>query len=496
MFRPIPSIMRSFHRSLCLFFLLATPGFAEVTLPKVIGDHMVLQQGNPVPIWGKAAPRESVTVTFGKQKKQTTADAKGEWRVNLDALPASAEPKELIISGKNEIRLQDILVGEVWLCSGQSNMEMAVGIDTAGAKAVAPGDEDLQKDLASEGVPGIRLFKVQKKVQGDDVVSNGWSESKGPALAEFSAAGYIFGHRLHDELKVPIGLIQAAWGGTRIEGWTPLEAYQNSSSFKETLTQTPGVIDGETPGKYYGGMIRPLAPFRLRGVIWYQGEANVLIGDSSTRYADKVNTMLTQWRKIWEQPDLPFYQAQLACYGYSLRTKDPIQHAPTALPEIWEAQRLVTAIPHTGVIPTSDLSHNYKNIHPKEKRPVGERFAQLALAQTYGQTKLIASGPVFDAAKVEGGSISLAFKNIGGGLKSSDGKPLTHFEIAGVDGVYQPAEATIKGNIISLSSTAVPAPATARFGWHESAYPNLTNTEGLPVYPFRTDAPKWSPATK
>jgi len=486
--------MRSLCPSFGIFLLLASQSFADVTLAKVLGDHMVLQRGEAVPIWGKAAPGEKVKVRFANQQKLATTNAKGEWRVDLEPLAASAQPRELTVTGSNEIKLQDILVGEVWLCSGQSNMEMATGIDTGGAKAVAPTDPELQKDLASGGIPGIRLFKVQKKIQGDDVVSNGWTECKGAALAEFSAVSYIFGHRLHDELMVPIGLIQAAWSGSRIESWTPLEAYQKQPAFKETLAQTPGIIDDESPGKNYGGMIKPLAPFRLRGVIWYQGEANVFSGDSSIRYADKVNALLTQWRGIWEQPNLPFYQAQLACYSYSMQTQDPIPHAATALPELWEAQRLVTVIPHTGVVPTSDLSRNYKDIHPMEKRPVGERLAQLALAQTYGQTKLVASGPVFDAMKIEGSSISLSFKNIGGGLKSSDGEPLTHFEIAGVDGVYQPAEAVIKGGTVSVSSAGVASPTSVRFGWHESAYPNLTNAEGWPAYPFRSGAPEWVPA--
>ncbi len=435
---------------------------ADVTLPKVIGSHMVLQRDRPLPIWGWAAPGEEVTVKLDEATATAKADAQGNWKVVLSAVKADGKAHSMTISGKNKIELDDILIGEVWIGSGQSNMEFGLASSIGGKEAVAAAN-----------CPQIRLLHVEK-VQApqparDIVVAGGVKRKKGqpapPAVTGpawkvctpqnvpgFSAVLYYFGHRLHKDLDVPVGLINSSWGGSPIEAW---------------------IVQGPKGGGMYNGMIAPLEPFAIRGTIWYQGEANVKIG---LNYADKMKALIEGWRKVWDC-DSPFYFVEIAPYaGYK-----------ASLPSLWEAQVASLKIPNTGMVVTTDLVEDINNIHPKNKLDVGNRLALWALAKDYGKKDLVYSGPLYKSMKVEGNKIRLSFAHFGGGLKSRDGKPLTEFEVAAADGKFVPAEATIDGDTVVVQAKEVATPTQARFGWRNVANPNLINKEGLPASPFQTN---------
>ncbi len=484
-------------RYLCLCFcLLAGSGIsvrAEVSLPKIVGDNMVLQRNVRLPIWGRATPGEEVTVRFAGQTKRARADGQGRWQVTLDPLKASATSREMTFTSGNVIRLKNILVGEVWLCAGQSNMEYAVGVATAGAPAATQTDAALAEEIKTAHYPTIRLFRVEKKLQPPEVVSDGWSEAGGDSLAKFSAVGYFFARRLQGELGVPVGMIESAWGGSRIEPWTPAEAYKDAKAFAQENAQQPLVIDGVKPGQNYDAMVRPLAPYALRGVLWYQGESQVICCNDGLRYADKMETLIRGWRAAWQQNNLPFYYVQVAPFLYTKR-KDKLAHSDEELPKLWEAQAATLTIPYTGMVATTDLVDDLSNIHPGRKRDVGGRLADLALAKTYHRQSVAFTGPTFLKMEIRGSQAVVHFNNVAGGLSARGGTPLTDFEVAGMDGKFVSAEAIIRGDTVIVSASQVLAPRAVRFAWRETARPNLINRAGLPAYPFRTDAAHWPPA--
>ena len=472
------------------------PGRAEVRLPKIIGDGMVLQRDRSVPIWGRAAAGESVTVRFAGQEQRTAAGADGRWQVALAPLAVSATPREMTVTGSNTVTVKNVLVGEVWLCSGQSNMEYAVGIPSAGAPAATRSDPALATEVGGPAFPDIRLFRVEKRLQPPDVVSNGWSEAGGEARLHFSAAGYFFGRDLQEALHVPIGLIQSAWGGSRIEPWTPAAAYAGLPAFAAETSAQPLRIDGMEPGKYYDAMVAPLAPFALRGVLWYQGESNLIASNDGLRYADKMEALIDGWREAWHDPALPFYYVQIAPFLYSQRRQDPVPHSAEELPRLWEAQARALRIPHTGLVPTTDLVDDLANIHPDHKRVVGGRLAALALADTYGRGGLTHAGPTFRRLEISGATAVVHFSSgdaAPGPLATRDGKPPALFEIAGPDGRFVPAEAALHGDAVIVSSPQVAHPVAVRLGWTETAEPNLMNRAGWPAYPFRSNGPAWPP---
>jgi sialate O-acetylesterase len=422
---------------------------ADVSLPKVLSSHMVLQRERPLPIWGWADPGEEVTVRLDDATATTKAGAKGDWKVVLPAMKADGKAHRMTISGKNKVALDDILIGEVWIGSGQSNMEMGI---SACDKA--------NEQVRAANYPDIRLLLVPKKsvaVSAKDVQAD-WVGCSPKTVATggwggFSAALFFFGQRLHKELGVPVGLIDSSWGGSPIEPWT---------------------VSGEKAGGMYNGMIAPVKPLAIRGAIWYQGEANV---GNGLKYYDKMKALIEGWRKAWGY-DFAFYFVQLAPFsGYG----------PGSLPPLWEAQVASLKIPGTGMAVITDLVGNLKDIHPKNKLDVGNRLALWALAKDYGKTDLVHSGPLYKSMKIAGGKIHLSFAHVDGGLKSRDGKPLTEFEIAGADGKFVPAEATIDGSTVVVQAKTVALPTQVRFGWRNEANPNLVNKEGLPASPFQTN---------
>ncbi len=501
---------------------LALPALSDVKLPHVIADHMVLQRDKPVPIWGWADPGEAVSVTLADQTVETMADEGGQWLVKLAALKAGG-PHKLTVCGTNTIQVNDILVGEVWLCSGQSNMEMGVGVSL-----------NAEQEIAAADYPRIRLFELPRRPAGEPAadINAKWRVCSPDTIAAggwggFSAVGYFFGRELHRELDVPIGLIDSCWGGTRIEPWTPpcgfaavpsLEELASEIERKDTDYKTkvlparmveierwiaatrealaaeaplpatppwprhPLKSQGEPTG-LYNGMIRPLIPFAIRGAIWYQGEANVHPADGMT-YHEKMKALIAGWREVWDQGDFPFYFVQLAPFKYTLHRKEI---SPYAMPGIWEAQLASLAIPNTGMAVLTDLG-DWRDIHPKNKQEVGRRLALWALAKTYGRESLVCSGPLYKSMAVEGDTIRVRLDYVGGGLQSRDGKPLNWFEIAGADQQFVTANAKIDGDTVVVSSADVPEPVAVRFSWHmlPEPIPNLVNRAGLPASPFRT----------
>lgn len=464
----------------------------SVKLPRIFGDRMVLQHGMPLPVWGTARPGESIEVRFAGQSKSTRADAQGHWRVTLEPLKANETPAEMTVIGNSTLTFRDVLVGDVWLCSGQSNMEYPVKRPEK-YRGPPPGSPDPATEaLAVPDYPGIRLFKVQKVLSPDDVTTTGWQRCGGEALEKFSAPAFFFAQTLRPHINVPIGLIDSSWGGSRIELWTPADAYAKLPAFQHIPNERPLVVDGATAGKYYDRMIRPLAPFALRGVLWYQGESNLLTTDFKS-YADKSEALINGWRDAWNSPQLPFYFAQLAPYAYANRKQEP-PVLPEMLAEFREIQTQTLRIPNTGMIVTTDLVDALGDIHPYNKWDVGRRFALVALNKTYNQPDVIASGPVMASVEFQPALARIRFESVGNSLASRDGKPLTHFELAAADGVFKPATAVIREtNVVEVTSPDVQLPVSVRFAWHERAMPNLAGSTGLPAVPFRFPIPNTTP---
>lgn len=457
---------------------------ADVTLPSILGSHMVLQRDVECPIWGTAAADEEVTVEFAGQKQQAKADQNGAWLIKLQPLKANATGQTLTVRGKNTLSLDDVLVGEVWLCSGQSNMEWTVGQSA-----------NFDEEMSAANHPRIRHIKIPHVPAAkpeSNVPSDGWKVCSPDTVKHFTAVGYFFGRKIMQDLDVPVGLIGSNWGGTRIEPWTPPAGFKEVPALKDIADKLEGLPlkiqqrDKQDPKKVteainhqsalalYNGMIHPLLPVAIRGALWYQGESN---NGEGMLYFEKMKALIGGWRSVWNSPNLPFYYVQLAPYGYKAD--------PTNLPGIWEAQTAALSIPNTGMAVTNDIG-NVKDIHPKNKQEVGRRLALWALAKTYGKPGIVYSGPLYKEMKVEGGKIRVSFEHAESGLKSRDDKPLSWFTIAGEDGKFVEAQAAIDGNTVVVSSSEVASPKTVRFAWSQDAEPNLCNTEGLPASAFRT----------
>jgi sialate O-acetylesterase len=439
---------------------------AEVKLHGLFSDHMVLQRDMKVPVWGTADPGEAVTVTIEGQKATATADDKGKWMATLNPLKAGG-PFSMAVQGKtNAVKLTDVLVGEVWISSGQSNMEWTL-----------QQTRDPKDVIANSKNDKIRLFDVQRKPnatpQSELAVpyaeKNGrqfgaWLECEPKTVPTFSGVAYYFGRKLEKDLSVPVGIINSSWGGTAAERWTSKNVMESDPELK-----------GLKGSDLYNGMIVPLEPFAFRGVIWYQGESNA---GRAKQYFHLMNAMIKNWRDDWKQGDFPFLTVQLAPF-----------EPGKSWPELREAQLFTRLkMPKTAMAVITDAG-DPKDIHPKDKAVVGERLALAAEAIAYGM-KVEYIGPHYDSVKFESDKAILTFKHLGGGLKAKGG-PLTGFTIAGKDGNFVKAEATIIENTVVVRSPEVPEPATVRYGW--AAYPvcNLYSAEGLPASPFRTDVPDY-----
>lgn len=475
--------MMGLKRYFLLMLLLGTviSADAKILLPQILSSNMVLQRDEPVNIWGFADAAEVVSVSFAGQVKQTITDANGKWMVVLTPLKTSAVPATMTINGTNTIVLDNILVGEVWLCSGQSNMEYAM---RKIAKVKKPLNSKLgyPVDALEKGNdPQIRIFLVNRKqLSKPDSIHKSWNVAQDSALKNFSAAGYFFAKELHDQLNVPVGIISSAVSGSAIEPWIPAERLQDVETgyFK-------GQKVGNDPGKFYTPMIEPLKPFALRGFLWYQGETNCFLKENIS-YSYKMKALIDSWRTAWGN-DLPFYYVQIAPFNYST-TKGKVVLDEQTEPEFWEAQAQLMRMPNTGMVVTTDLNDYPDDLHPNYKWEIGRRLALWALANTYHK-KIDYSGPMYKAVTFKGNSAELEFEHTGKGLISIDGKALACFTIAAADGKFVPANAFVKGNKVIVSAKGLGKPVAVRFGWHEAMRPNLYNKAGLPALPFRTDNP-------
>ncbi len=491
--------------------------YADVKLPSIISSGMVLQQGQNLPIWGWAAPGEKVAVTFAGQSETATAGADGRWQVTLKPLAASAQSATLTVKGSNTVVVEDVLVGEVWFCSGQSNMEWSMNRIT-----------NAEEEIKNADNPLIRHFKAPKKhtpVPEQDVQA-AWVKTAPETIAGNSAVAYMFGRRLHAVLgNVPIGLVNSSWGGTRIEPWAPLCGFKgipalddirrkvetadpHSELHREVLNRYIGELktwigeaqqlsearkpakpapefpkglvfesDGrnahQQPTVLYNGMVAGIAPYAVKGAIWYQGESN---RGEGMLYLEKTKALVNGWREVWNLPELPYYLVQLAPFKYG--------GDEYALPEIWEAQAAVPhAIPNTGYAVINDIA-TLNDIHPPNKQDVGLRLANQALNRTYGRREIEWSGPVYKSYAIEDGKIRITFE-YAQGLKTRDGKAPDWFEISGPDGRFVKADAVIDGETVVISSPEIAQPAGFRFAWHQLAEPNLVNRNGLPTGAFR-----------
>lgn len=454
---------------------------AEVSCARLFTDHMVLQRERPVPVWGQARAGERVIVEFAGQRLETTADVEGHWNVRLDPLATSVEPRTLVVRGDNRLEFRDVLVGEVWFCSGQSNMEKPIG-ERRGQKPTT--DHDIE--LAAANYPHLRIFQVPRgdlKQTGPGVYR--WLPTTPTALrdSDFSAVAYHFGRIVQQTLGVPVGLIHASFGGTRIEAWLPLDAFADPKLAGLEQERYPAWVPGVQPTELFNSMVKPYAPYAIRGFLWYQGENNCMVPDVEL-YAHKQTMLIARWRELWGIADAPFYGVLLAPFDYSKWEKFATTGA--ALPAFWEAQIAALSAPNTGYAVISDLVDNLHDIHPINKRGVGLRLARLALAETYGRKDIVAHGPTRAGIEFKGGAAEVSFVHATG-LHTRDGLEPSHFAVAGADRVFHPAKAKIDGERVRVSSPVVNEPVAIRFAWDETAVPNLVNAAGIPAVPFRSD---------
>lgn len=443
-----------------------------VKVPAIFGDHMVVQRGMNVPIWGTADAGETVTVNAAGQERSAVADDQGKWRITLDAIETS-KPIEITIAGKNSITIQDVLVGEVWVCSGQSNMGFPLRNASNGADAIKAADR-----------PKMRLFTVGRAIkdQPQDDLTGRWEVCSPETVADFSAVAYFFGLELHEKLNHPVGLIEPTWGGTRAEAWMPRPTFDAlklpyepewteqwlNPPHKPGATKQEPPRPHEAPACLYNGMIAPIAGYAIRGVIWYQGETNTRYGE---HYRDVLGALITSWRDAWGQGDFPFLVVQLANLKNS-----------RFWPITREAQAQVAReLPNVGLAVTIDAGDS-NDIHPKDKQTVAHRLALVARKLAYGMD-IPHSGPVFKSMRVKGGDAVIRFEHVEGGLVAR-GDELQGFELAGADGKFVPARARINGETIVVTADGVSAPKIVRYGWANDPTCTLYNKAGLPAVPF------------
>lgn len=491
-------------------------------------DHAVLQRDQPLPVWGTAEPGEAIEVSLAGKQVKVTADARGAWMARLPALPAGG-PFELKLAGREIVVLKDLLIGEVWLCSGQSNMDFTVAKTD---KRSFAGTRDAEKEIAEARFPQIRMFSTEWNKAAEPLATAGgeWKVCSPETVGDFSAVAYFFGRKVHQDLKVPVGLVTSAFGASTAEAWISREALTADPAFKGLLDafarkrddfaskpdamaayeaamvkwkadfeaakatgakppRAPAnpdpVQDQHNPTVMFNGMIAPLIPYAVKGAIWYQGESNTV---DAKLYRNLQQTLVKDWRARWKQEHFAFHAVLLA--GYNAPKPEP---AESRLASFREAQCSLLELPETGIASAVDLGEE-KDIHPRNKQDVGLRLALSALGEAYHQRiqydrPLPSSGPVFQDATPEGSALRLRFRHVDGGLVSKGG-PLRGFAIAGADGKFVWAEARIEGDSVVVSSPTLPQPKVVRYAWAD--FPNnasFYNAANLPALPFRSDGP-------
>ncbi|WP_316829896.1 sialate O-acetylesterase [Pedobacter aquatilis] len=444
-------------------------------MPQILSSNMVLQRDKPINIWGFAAANEKVEVSFAGQKKTTIANQNGNWSVELSPLRTSAKPQTMTITGSNKIELNNILVGEVWVCSGQSNMEYQM---RKLAKIPKPKNEKLgfpSDEVEKAKNTQIRIFLVNRKtLSKPDSIHKSWAVAEDSALRAFSAVGYFFAKEVQAKLGIPVGVISSSVSGSAIEPWVAPEAFAQEPYFKNVKV-------GNDPGKFYTPMIEPLTKFKIRGFLWYQGETNCFLNETIS-YSYKLKTLINLWRKTWGEQDLPFYYVQIAPFDYSKQKSDKVVLTADTEPNFWEAQQQLLRLPNTAMISTSDLNDNGGDLHPTYKWEVGRRLALLALGKTYKQITGF-SGPVYKSVAFRNSEVILDFDY----LKPVNTE-LSGFTIAGSDGKFVEAHAVVKNGKVMVSADGVKQPVAVRYNWTENPTGNFYSN-GLPALPFRTDNP-------
>ena len=440
---------------------------------------MVLQRNKPVPVWGKAAAGAPVKLILGKQVKEGVAGADGAFQLWLDAMPANSQGQSLFVISTDTIEYKDVVVGEVWLCSGQSNMEYTMNKSARYYKAKrSQGLDSVQ--VNQENNPEIRLFLVNRDLTKLSDRNKGWRSAEYPWVGQFSAAGYYYARELQSRLHVPVGMIAASISGSAIEPWLP--ARSNSKSMDDVGTTE------EPAGKFFTGLIQPLAPYALNGFLWYQGETNCMLNQREA-YTQNMMLLITSWRGLWKNDSLPFYYVQIAPHYYShSKGKDKVPLNDRSLAFFRAAQdKVLTSTSNTARIITTDLVDNLEDIHPAYKWEIGKRLAWLALDRTYHE-KQVSEGPRIDAVRFNDHQARVDFVSPESGLEVHDGSKITGFELAGADGMFYPATGIVKKKkYVVVSSSKVSEPVALRFAWKEDAQPNLFNKAGLPAEPYRTD---------
>jgi sialate O-acetylesterase len=495
----------------------ALPVSAAVQLPAIFSDNMVLQRDQPIAVWGWAEPAEKVTVTLGKQTVTTVTSGSGVWRLKLNEMPASSRPTTMTVKGTNSLKVSGILVGEVWVCSGQSNMAMTVA-----------RSKNAEAEISAGKFPGIRMLSVSRATSVAPAADCNakWAVCTPETVGSFSAAGYFFGRKLHRELGVPIGLINTSWGGTPVEAWTSLQAQEANKALAPVLAKWEKAIASfneveanqtyekrlerwklavkkakaakkraprkprrqvnpktgqHRPANLYNGMIAPLIPFGIRGAIWYQGEHNAG-REFSHLYQAQLPTMINDWRRRWKQGNFPFLFVQLPNYR-TLQTK-PVE--PSGWVTVREAMLKSLTVPNTGMAITVDIGEA-RDIHPKNKQDVGLRLALWALGTTY-KKDIVYSGPIAKSHAVKNGRVAIEFDHAGKGLKTNGDGEVKGFVIAGKDRKFVTANAKIENGTVTVWSDKVKNPVAVRYAWAANPVCNLVNSANLPASPFRTDS--------
>lgn len=446
--------------------------YAEVRLPSIFGDNMVMQQNTEAAIWGTATANATVRINTGwNNKSYTTRTASdGKWKTKVTT-PSAGGPYEITISDGKSLRLSNVMIGEVWVCSGQSNMEMPM--KGYMSQPVVGGNEA----IATSSSPVIRLFTVKKatSLNPQENFEGSWQLSEPWTVSEFSATAYYFGLMLNRVLKVPVGLINTSWGGTRIEPWMSMEGIKNFDFVKAPDLNQAGTISPQTPTVLFNSMINPVAGYGIKGAIWYQGEAN---RNEYKQYEELLPGLISNWRTMWGIGDFPFYYVQIAPYDYG----NPVQNSAY----LREAQlKASTALMNAGMACIMDIGEK-DCIHPRDKKTGADRLAFLALTKAYGKSGFTGDGPVYKSMKVNGQVAILGFDNAPNGL-TSFGRELSCFEIAGANKRFYPARASISGNTINVYCPAVAEPVAVRYAFKDFVVGDLFNTEGIPASSFRTD---------
>lgn len=461
--------MRTFSKKTFLYFivlsLFISVAEGNVSLPEIFSDNMVLQQKSEVIFWGWAKTGETVTIKADWMEKELSIRVgnQGKWKIMLNT-PAAGGPYNIVIKGFNELTLKNVLIGEVWLCSGQSNMEMSA----------QSGINNRDEEIKNANFPEIRLFTVYHSTSlfPQDHFKGEWSACTPETMRNFSAIAYFFARKLHKELGVPVGLINSSWGGTPAETWMPEEVIRNDSFLREAAARQKPVPWGPVePGRIYNSMISPMIPFRIAGVLWYQGEANTI---NAYAYKEILSDLIKSWRGSWGY-DFPFYFAQIAPYRYG----NPFEGV-----EVRDAQRRVLEVPNTGMVVLSDIGDT-TDIHPKNKQDAALRFANLALNRYYKTIKTEDSGPLFKDMMIDKNKAIISFKHSEGLHVSGD--KITCFEVAGEDKIFYPADARIKDQQVIVTSDKVRIPIAVRFAWTNTATPNLFNSANLPASCFTSE---------